>query len=110
VGVARRHILNAMDIVTYLSLVLVTFGLITTTVLLILLVRKLSVLENLFLSNWVEVTTGMTFMLLGIFSWFIAEAIEDFSPTVYGVALPFTFTLLIIGELVLVLVIVRRPK
>ena len=102
--------MNVMDIVTYISQVLVIFGLITTTVLLILLVRKLSVLENLFLSNWVEVTTGMTFMLLGIFSWFIAEAIEDFSPTVYGVALPFTFTLLIIGELILVLVIVRRPK
>ena len=99
--------MNATDIVTYLAQVLVTFGLITTTVLLILLVRNLTVLENLFLLNWVETTKSMAFMLLGIFSWFIAEAIEDFSLIAYEVALPFTFSLLIIGELSLILVIKR---
>ncbi len=101
--------MNVLDIVTYLSQVLVTIGLVATIALVILLVRKISVLENLFLMRWVDVTSSLTLVLLGIFFWFVAEATENVSMTVYVVALPLTFISVIIGELILMIVLWRRP-
>ncbi len=101
--------MNILDIVTYLSQVLVTIGLVATIALVILLVRKISVLENLFLMRWVDVTSSLTLVLLGIFFWFVAETTENVSMTVYVVALPLTFISVIIGELILMIVLWRRP-
>ncbi|MCL5318028.1 MAG: hypothetical protein M1503_07205 [Thaumarchaeota archaeon] len=73
-------------------------------------IKKMSVLENLFLLNWVEVTISVSLISLGFFTWFVAESMEDFFSAVYMTALPVTFVLLIAGQLMLIRVLWRRPK
>ncbi|MCL4435277.1 MAG: hypothetical protein M1387_00990 [Thaumarchaeota archaeon] len=92
------------------SQILVTLGLFSNIAVLAVAIKKMSVLENLFLLNWVEVTISVSLISLGFFTWFVAESMEDFFSAVYMTALPVTFVLLIAGQLMLIRVLWRRPK
>ena len=90
--------------------VLVTIGLLSSISVFVVAARKVSVLENLFLMNWSEVTISMSLIGLGFFTWFLAESMEDIFYTVYQTVLPITFILLIVGQILLVRVLWRRPR
>lgn len=90
--------------------ILVTIGLLSNLAVLAVAIWKFSVLENLFLLNWVEVTVSISLISLGFFSWFLAESMESIFITAYHASLPLTFILLIAGQLVLIRVLWRRPK
>ncbi|OHE55499.1 MAG: hypothetical protein A3K61_02810 [Thaumarchaeota archaeon RBG_16_49_8] len=89
---------------------LVTIGLLSNLTVLAVAIKKLSILENLFLLNWVEVTVSISLISLGFFTWFLAESMEDIFNAVYSASLPLTFILLIAGQLMLIRVLWRRPK
>ena len=89
---------------------LVTIGLLSNLTVLAVAIKKLSILENLFLLNWVEVTVSISLISLGFFTWFLAESMEDIFNAVYIASLPLTFILLIAGQLMLIRVLWRRPK
>jgi len=90
--------------------ILVTIGLLSNLAVLAVAIKKLSILENLFLLNWVEVTVSISLVSLGFFTWFLAESMEDIFNAVYIASLPLTFILLIAGQLMLIRVLWRRPK
>ncbi len=90
--------------------ILVTIGLLSNVAVLAVSIKKISVLENLFLLNWVDVTISISLIALGFFSWFLAESMEDIFYNVYAASLPLTFILLIAGQLMLIRVMWRRPK
>jgi len=90
--------------------ILVTIGLLSNLAVLAVAIKKLSILENLFLLNWVEVTVSISLISLGFFTWFLAESMEDIFNAVYIASLPLTFILLIAGQLMLIRVLWRRPK
>lgn len=90
--------------------ILVTIGLLSNLAVLAVAIKRLSILENLFLLNWVEVTVSISLISLGFFTWFLAESMEDIFNAVYIASLPLTFILLIAGQLMLIRVLWRRPK
>ncbi len=90
--------------------ILVTVGLLSNLAALAVAIKKFSVLENLFILNWVEVTISLSLVSLGFFSWTLAESVENIFYVAYEATLPLTFILLIAGQLVLIRVLWRRPK
>ena len=90
--------------------ILVTIGLLSNLAVLGVAIKNLSVLENLFLLNWVEVTVSISLISLGFFTWFLAESMESIFDAAYSASIPLTFILLIVGQLMLIRVLWRRPK
>ncbi len=90
--------------------ILVTIGLLSNLAVLGVAIKNVSVLENLFLLNWVEVTVSISLISLGFFTWFLAESMESIFDAAYSASIPLTFILLIVGQLMLIRVLWRRPK
>jgi hypothetical protein len=90
--------------------ILITIGLLSNLAVLAVAINKFSILENLFLLNWVDITVSVSLISLGFFSWFLAESMEDIFYFVYEYTLPLTFILMIAGQLMLIRVLWRRPR
>lgn len=88
--------------------ILVASCLILNLIVLMLIVRKFNLLENIFMLRWKGVTVSLLFIVIGFFVWFCAEAIEPIFYSVYQELLPVSFVLLAGGQIILAYILLKK--
>lgn len=97
-----------MEQVTTFRDFLVLFGLVVNFIVLVLALKKVGILENIFMIHWKQATLGLVLTMFAFLVWFIAEIIESLSEILYEQLLIICFFMLSLGQMIYLLILHRR--
>jgi len=88
--------------------IFVILGLVANVIVLALVAKNFVIVENIFMLRWRGVSVSLLFIVLGFFVWFLAEFLEPSSYSLYLQLLPVSFSLLLLGQICLAFVLLRK--